>query len=72
MVIGGGATGAGVCIDASTRGLRTLVIEKNDFGSGTSSKSTKLMHGGVRYLEQVFALNSDSISNRIEKFKLVT
>jgi glycerol-3-phosphate dehydrogenase len=50
IVIGGGASGAGVCFDASTRGLRTLVIEKNDFGSGTSSKSTKLIHGGVRYL----------------------
>lgn len=49
-MIGGGASGAGVCLDASTRGLKTLVIEKNDFGSGTSSKSTKLIHGGVRYL----------------------
>lgn len=50
VVIGGGASGAGVCLDASTRGLRTLLIEANDFGSGTSSKSTKLIHGGVRYL----------------------
>ena len=50
LVIGGGASGAGVAIDASTRGLRTLVIEREDFGSGTSSKSTKLIHGGVRYL----------------------
>lgn len=44
----------------------------NDFGSGTSSKSTKLIHGGVRYLEQVFALSKDSINNRLQKFKLVT
>jgi glycerol-3-phosphate dehydrogenase len=70
-VIGGGASGAGVCLDASTRGLRTLLIEKNDFGSGTSSKSTKLIHGGIRYLQQVFAFSTDSISCRISKFKLV-
>jgi glycerol-3-phosphate dehydrogenase len=49
-VIGGGCNGAGVLLDASTRGFKTLLIEKNDFGSGTSSKSTKLIHGGVRYL----------------------
>ena len=54
LVIGGGASGAGVALDASTRGLKTLVVEQEDFGSGTSSKSTKLIHGGVRYLEQVF------------------
>lgn len=41
-------------LDASTRGLRTLLIEKDDFASGASSKSTKLIHGGVRYLQQVF------------------
>jgi glycerol-3-phosphate dehydrogenase len=72
VVIGGGASGAGVCLDASTRGLRTLVIEKDDFGSGTSSKSTKLIHGGVRYLQQVFAFSREPLSNRIEKLKLVT
>lgn len=65
VVIGGGASGAGVALDASTRGLRTLVIEKEDFGSGTSSKSTKLIHGGVRYLEQVFQFSLDSISSRV-------
>lgn len=51
IVIGGGATGAGVALDAASRGIKTLLIEKNDFASGTSSRSTKLLHGGVRYLE---------------------
>ncbi len=52
LVIGGGATGAGVAVDAATRGYRTLLLEREDFGKGTSSRSTKLVHGGVRYLEQ--------------------
>ncbi|MFO1518348.1 MAG: FAD-dependent oxidoreductase [bacterium] len=52
LVIGGGATGAGIALDAATRGLKVALIEKDDFASGTSSKSTKLIHGGVRYLEQ--------------------
>lgn len=52
VVIGGGATGAGVAVDAATRGYRTLLLEREDFGKGTSSRSTKLVHGGVRYLEQ--------------------
>ncbi|MEM9326314.1 MAG: glycerol-3-phosphate dehydrogenase/oxidase [Bacteroidota bacterium] len=52
LVIGGGVTGAGIALDAATRGLRTLLVEKNDFASGTSSKSTKLIHGGLRYLKQ--------------------
>lgn len=51
-IIGGGATGAGVALDATLRGYRVLLIEKGDFASQTSSKSTKLVHGGVRYLEQ--------------------
>lgn len=71
VVIGGGCNGVGVLLDASTRGLRTLLIEKDDFASGASSKSTKLIHGGVRYLQQVFELSLDSISSRIEKFQLV-
>jgi glycerol-3-phosphate dehydrogenase len=50
VVIGGGATGAGVAVDAATRGYRTLLVEQHDFGKGTSSRSTKLIHGGVRYL----------------------
>src|SRR5580765_6233069 len=51
-VIGGGATGAGCALDAQLRGLRTLLVDGGDFASGTSSASTKLVHGGVRYLEQ--------------------
>jgi glycerol-3-phosphate dehydrogenase len=51
-VIGGGATGAGCALDSQLRGLRTVLLEGNDFASGTSSTSTKLIHGGVRYLEQ--------------------
>ena len=52
LVIGGGATGVGVAIDAASRGYSTLLLERSDFGKGTSSRSTKLVHGGVRYLEQ--------------------
>jgi len=52
LVIGAGATGAGIALDAATRGLRVAVVERDDFASGTSSKSTKLVHGGVRYLEK--------------------
>ncbi|KAL9604929.1 MAG: hypothetical protein Q9219_000117 [cf. Caloplaca sp. 3 TL-2023] len=52
LVIGGGATGAGIALDAATRGLRVAMVEREDFASGTSSKSTKLVHGGVRYLEK--------------------
>src|SRR5271155_261013 len=52
VIIGGGATGAGVAVDAATRGLDVLLLEKQDFGKATSSRSTKLVHGGVRYLEQ--------------------
>ena len=52
VVVGGGATGVGVAIDAASRGYETLLLERGDFGHGTSSRSTKLVHGGVRYLEQ--------------------
>jgi glycerol-3-phosphate dehydrogenase len=52
IVLGGGATGAGVALDAASRGFRTLLLEQHDFGKGTSSRSTKLVHGGVRYLAQ--------------------
>src|ERR1039457_4084719 len=52
IVVGGGATGVGVAIDAASRGYDVLLLEQNDFGKGTSSRSTKLVHGGVRYLEQ--------------------
>lgn len=52
VVIGGGITGAGVVLDAAARGLRAALIERDDFASGTSSKSSKLVHGGLRYLQQ--------------------
>ncbi|MBN1293270.1 MAG: glycerol-3-phosphate dehydrogenase/oxidase [Candidatus Latescibacteria bacterium] len=52
IVIGGGATGVGTAIEASSRGYRTLLLEQSDFAKGTSSRSTKLAHGGVRYLQQ--------------------
>jgi glycerol-3-phosphate dehydrogenase len=51
-IIGGGATGLGVAVDAASRGYRTLLLERDDFAKGTSSRSTKLVHGGVRYLQQ--------------------
>ena len=52
IVIGGGATGLGTAVDAAARGFRTLLLERGDFAQGTSSRSTKLIHGGVRYLQQ--------------------
>ncbi len=52
VIIGGGATGSGIALDATLRGLKVLLVEKNDFAEGTSSRSTKLVHGGVRYLEK--------------------
>ena len=71
LVIGGGCNGVGVLLDSSTRGLRTLLIDREDFGAGASSKSTKLIHGGVRYLQQVFDFSFASMSSRVEKFNLV-
>lgn len=65
LVIGGGATGAGVAVDAASRGLKVALVERDDFSSGTSSKSTKLVHGGVRYLQKAF-LELD-----YEQYKLV-
>ena len=52
LVVGGGITGAGVALDAASRGLRTALVERDDFSSGTSSRSSKLVHGGLRYLSQ--------------------
>ncbi|XP_052812932.1 glycerol-3-phosphate dehydrogenase, mitochondrial-like isoform X2 [Mya arenaria] len=65
LVVGGGATGTGVAFDAVSRGLKTAMVEMYDFGSGTSSRSTKLIHGGVRYLQKaVFNLD-------IEQYRMV-
>lgn len=52
LIIGGGITGAGIALDAASRGMKAVLVERNDFASGTSSKSTKLIHGGLRYLKQ--------------------
>ena len=52
LVVGGGATGLGVAVDAAVRGFSTLLVERDDFAKGTSSRATKLVHGGVRYLAQ--------------------
>src|ERR1019366_8530612 len=53
LVIGGGATGLGTAVEAAARGYRTLLVERSDFAKETSSRSTKLVHGGVRYLQQM-------------------
>lgn len=65
IIIGGGATGAGVAMDAAMRGFSVLLLEAHDFGKGTSSRSTKLVHGGVRYLEQFqFQMVRESLRER--------
>ena len=65
VVVGGGVTGAGVALDAATRGLRVALVEQRDFASGTSSRSSKLFHGGLRYLEQLnFALVREALRER--------
>lgn len=65
LVIGGGVTGAGVALDAATRGLSVLLVEQRDYASGTSSRSSKLFHGGLRYLEQLnFTLVREALRER--------
>lgn len=65
IIIGGGITGAGIALDAATRGLKTILFEKRDFASGTSSRSTKLIHGGLRYLEHMdFAMVHEGLLER--------
>ncbi|HLN06844.1 MAG TPA: glycerol-3-phosphate dehydrogenase/oxidase [Acidimicrobiales bacterium] len=65
VVVGGGITGAGVALDAASRGFRTALVERGDFASGTSSKSSKLVHGGLRYLQQrEFGLVHESLKER--------
>lgn len=71
MVIGGGITGVGIALDAAARGLKTALVEKGDFACGTSSRSTKLIHGGLRYLKQLeFALVKEVGSERAIVHKL--
>ncbi len=65
LILGGGATGSGAALDASLRGLKVALLEKSDFASGTSSRSTKLIHGGVRYLAQFhFKLIHEALTER--------
>ncbi|MGH9755570.1 MAG: FAD-dependent oxidoreductase, partial [Blastocatellia bacterium] len=65
LIIGGGITGAGLAFDAALRGLRIALVEKRDFAAGTSSRSTKLIHGGLRYLEHFdFALVREGLRER--------
>src|SRR5579859_4546319 len=65
LVIGGGITGAGVALDAAARGLRVALIERDDLASGTSSRSSKLVHGGLRYLQQrEFLLVRENLAER--------
>jgi glycerol-3-phosphate dehydrogenase len=65
LVIGGGVTGAGIALDAATRGLRVGVVEAQDWGAGTSSRSSKLVHGGLRYLQMLdFKLVREALGER--------
>jgi glycerol-3-phosphate dehydrogenase len=65
LVIGGGVTGAGIALDAATRGLTVALVEQRDYAAGTSSRSSKLIHGGLRYLEQMnFALVAEALKER--------
>src|SRR5207302_2086579 len=65
LVVGGGVVGAGVALDAATRGLSVGLVEARDFASGTSSRSSKLIHGGLRYLEQLnFGLVREALTER--------
>ncbi|HET7398848.1 MAG TPA: glycerol-3-phosphate dehydrogenase/oxidase [Intrasporangium sp.] len=68
LVIGGGVTGAGAALDAATRGLSTALVEQRDFASGTSSRSSKLFHGGLRYLEQ---MNFDLVREALRERELM-
>src|SRR5918992_857438 len=65
LVVGGGVVGAGSALDAATRGLRVGLVEARDFASGTSSRSSKLVHGGLRYLEMLdFGLVAEALRER--------
>src|SRR2546423_12828906 len=71
LVVGGGITGAGVALDAAGRGLRTALVERGDFAAGTSSRSSKLVHGGLRYLQQKeFRLVYEALAERQRLLRL--
>ncbi len=70
-VIGGGITGAGIARDAASRGMRVALVDMADFASGTSSRSSKLIHGGIRYLENLeFGLVFEALSERQKLFEM--
>ncbi len=70
LIIGGGITGAGIALEAALRGLKVALVERNDYASGTSSKSSKLLHGGLRYLEHMeFKLVKEALTQRNKLFK---
>ena len=77
-MVGGGATGMGTAVDAASRGYGVLLLEQSDFGKGTSSRSTKLVHGGVRYLQQgnvslvMEALKERGILSRTRRISCMT
>ncbi len=71
LIIGGGINGAGIARDAASRGMKVALVEANDFASGTSSRSSKLVHGGIRYLENLeFSLVFEALSERAKLFQI--
>lgn len=71
VIIGGGITGAGVARDAASRGMKVALVEMHDFAEGTSSRSSKLIHGGIRYLENLeFGLVFEALSERTKLFTI--
>ncbi len=70
-MVGGGITGCGILLDAALRGLRVLLVEKSDFASGTSSRSSKLIHGGLRYLENRMQVRTTANASRERERQLV-
>ncbi len=72
VVVGGGVVGAGIALDAATRGLTVGLVEARDFAAGTSSRSSKLIHGGLRYLEQLnFGLVREALTERSLLLRLI-
>lgn len=67
LIVGGGASGAGVALEAASRGLKCAVIDKYDFASGTSSRSTKMAHGGLRYFEAMMFLYDPIVNYQLLK-----
>jgi glycerol-3-phosphate dehydrogenase len=65
LIVGGGASGAGVALEAASRGLKCAVIDSYDFASGTSSRSTKMAHGGIRYFEMMMYFNDPYVNYKL-------